>query len=70
VTNIDLDTSSYRKYIPLFFENLGPKKPLRIELSFKDIRIQFAEYGVDVEMEFTLCLAYYLDTKSSNRKVR
>jgi len=59
---MNLDTSSYKKYIPLFLEKLGPNKPLRVEISFKDIDIKFAEFGVDVEIEFTLCMAYYLDT--------
>jgi hypothetical protein len=59
---MNLDTTAYKKYIPLFYEKLGPNKPLRVEISFKDINIKFNEYSVDVEMEFTLCMAYYLDT--------
>ena len=40
-TDIKFDTSSYSKYIPLFQQKLGPKKPLRLQTSAKDITVKF-----------------------------
>lgn len=65
VTNIKFDTTSYSKYIPLFQQKLGPKKPLRLETTLKDITVKFGQFDVDMEVEFTVCMGYYIDTTGS-----
>ena len=65
VTNIKFDTTSYRKYIPLFQQKLGPKKPLRLETTLKDIEVKFGQFDVDMEVEFTVCMGYYIGTSGS-----
>jgi hypothetical protein len=38
---------------------------LRLETTLKDFNIKLGQFDVDVEAEFTLCMAYYLDTTGS-----
>jgi hypothetical protein len=38
---------------------------LRLETTLKDFTIKLGQFDVDVEAEFTLCMAYYLDTTGS-----
>ena len=57
-----LDTTAGKKFIPLFHDKLGPNKPLLIKTSIKDVEIKFGKFDVDMEIEFTLCLATFTDT--------
>lgn len=38
---------------------------MRLETTLKDFTIKLGQFDVDVEAEFTLCMAYYLDTTGS-----
>jgi hypothetical protein len=38
---------------------------MRLETTMKDIQIKFGQFDVDMEVEFTVCMGYYLDTSGS-----
>lgn len=48
------DTSSLQEHFPVLEHKIGPNKPLEIELTFKDITVEFAKANSDIQMNMTL----------------
>ena len=40
VNNLKFDTSSFAKHIPIFKQKIGPNKPLKLEVSMRDIDVK------------------------------
>lgn len=66
VDNLKFDTSAFAKHIPIFEEKLGPNKPLRSKISFKNVNVIFGQYDSDIIIDYTTCLSYSLDTLGSS----
>jgi len=47
--------------MPIFKEKVGPNKMLKIKTSYKDINVMLGQFDVDVIIEYTLCISFYLD---------
>jgi len=58
VTDIKFDTSSFEKYIPMFKSKLGPKKPLKVKASVKNVDVRLGQFDNDVRLEYTLNLGW------------
>ena len=54
-------TVSMRRYIPLFYEKVGRSKPMRIEVNFKDLEVQFGRYNTNVTLDYTACIYFKTD---------
>jgi hypothetical protein len=48
--------------MPIFQTKLGPKKPMKIKISFKDLYAQIGQFGVDTTIEYTMCIAFLMDS--------
>jgi len=59
--NIEFDTTSIAKHIPLFEDKLGENVPLKMDLSFKDTNIMFAQHDTDISLDYTLCIKFSHD---------
>jgi len=62
VNNLKFDTTSFAKHIPIFKEKLGPNKPLKINISYKDVKVLFGQFDTDIILDYTMCLSFSLDT--------
>jgi len=69
VDNIKFDSSAFAKHIPIFKEKLGPGKPLRSKISFKNVNVLFGQYDSDIIIDYTTCLSFYLDGLGSNELI-
>lgn len=63
--DVEFNSSSIAKHIPMFQEKIGSNQPLKLELSFKDVSIKFGQFDTDVVMEYTMGLDFALDQKDS-----
>jgi hypothetical protein len=61
VDGYKLDTTSLSKHIKIFEEKVGSNKPLKFHANFKDIKVQFGKYDVDVIFDYTLCFSVKMD---------
>jgi hypothetical protein len=59
------DTTSLSKHVKIFEEKLGPNKPLKVDVEFKDIKVTFGQYEVDMVVDYTLCMKWRLDLLGS-----
>jgi len=59
--HIEFDTTSMKRHIPLFEDKLGENVPLKMDLSFKDIDIMFAEHETDIILDYMLCIKFSHD---------
>lgn len=66
--DIPFTTSSLRKHIPLFYQKLGKNKKLRLDLSFKDIKVLFGNFDTDVIMEYTMVMDWKPDDAQAGKK--
>jgi hypothetical protein len=44
---------------------MGAKKPLHLDLSFKDITVLYGQYDTNIIMEYTVCLDFKPDDPGS-----
>uniref|UniRef100_A0A7S3CT16 Uncharacterized protein n=1 Tax=Strombidium rassoulzadegani TaxID=1082188 RepID=A0A7S3CT16_9SPIT len=59
--NVDFDTSYFADFFPIFEKRLGPNKPFKIELDFKNINVLLGQYDTDLIFEYTLGIKFKLD---------
>jgi len=59
------DTTSLAKHVKIFQEKLGPNQPLKVDVEFKDIKVTFGQYEVDMVLDYTLCMKWRLDLLGS-----
>jgi hypothetical protein len=58
---LNFNTSSLSPHLPLFEKKLGKNKPLKVDLNFRDFKVQFGKMGTDVIMQYTMGFAVALD---------
>jgi len=56
--NFELSSSSLARYIPVFYDKLGRGVEMKIDLSFKDIAVNFGRYATDVTFDYTVCVDF------------
>ena len=61
VQGYKLNTTSMAPHIKLFQEKMGKDKPLRFNAEFRDIKVQFGKFDVDVIFNYELCFNVFLD---------
>lgn len=66
VDNLKFDTSAFAKHIPIFEEKLGKNKPLRAQISFKNVNVIFGQYDSDIIIDYTACLSFSTDSSKKD----
>lgn len=66
VSGYKLNTTSISKHVKLFEEKLGPNKTLKFDAQFKDIKVQFGKFDVDVVVDYTVCFRVRMDLLGAN----
>jgi hypothetical protein len=57
----EITSSSIADRFPLFEKKLGPNKPLRFDLSYKNMKLKFKESGDDVNAQYLLGIQVFYD---------
>ena len=60
-----LDTTQLKKHVKLFYEKLGPDVPLKVDVSFKDIKVFFGQTDYDIAVDYTMCMSWRTDLLGS-----
>lgn len=55
---LKLTTTTLAMHLPLFYEKIGPNKPLKIDVHVKDVKVSFGRYNTDVTLDYTLCVDF------------
>jgi|DEB0MinimDraft_12_1074336.scaffolds.fasta_scaffold27857_1 hypothetical protein len=58
VQDFKFDSSSLGSHIKIFEEKLGKNRPMHVDVSFKDIKVTFGQYEVDMIVDYTLCMSW------------
>lgn len=61
VDYLKFDTTNFAKHMPIFKTKLGAGKPLRMFVSFRDFKVDFAKNGVDLTFDYWMKLQFFLD---------
>lgn len=59
--DIPFTSTSLKNHIPLFYQKLGKNKKLRLDLTFKDIKVYFNKYETDLIFEYTMIMNWLPD---------
>jgi len=59
--NIPFTSTSLKQHIPMFYEKLGRDYKLRLDLSFKDLKVVFGQFDTDLIFEYTMCMNWLPD---------
>jgi len=54
----ELTTTSMAKHLPIFYEKIGPDKPMKLDVNVKDVAVSFGRYSTDVTLDYTLCVDF------------
>lgn len=65
ITGLKFNTTSMAKHFPILKSKLGPNKPLKVKASISNAKVALGAFDVDVKIEYTLHLAWYLDLLGS-----
>jgi hypothetical protein len=65
ITGLKFNTTSMAKHFPLLKQKLGPNKPLKVKAYISNPKVGLGAFDVDVKVEYTLHLAWYLDLLGS-----
>lgn len=66
--DIPFTTTSLKHHVPLFYEKLGKNYKMRLDLSFKDIKVKFGEYDTDLIFEYTMVMNWLPDDTGASRE--
>jgi len=59
--DIPFTSTSLKNHIPLFYQKLGSNKKLRLDLTFKDIKVLFGNFDTDLIFEYTMIMNWLPD---------
>lgn len=61
VNDYNFNSTSVTKHVKLFERKIGKNKPLLVDASFNDIKVEFAKGNADVTLNYEVCLDFYED---------
>jgi len=65
--DIPFTSTSLRNHIPLFFQKLGHNKKLRLDLTFKDVKVLFGNFDTDLIFEYTMIMNWLPDDAGASK---
>lgn len=59
--DIPFTSTALKNHIPLFYQKLGKNKNLRLDLTFKDVKVLFGNFDTDLIFEYTMIMNWLPD---------
>lgn len=59
--DIPFTSTSIKNHIPLFYQKMGKNKKLRLDVSFKDVKVLFYNFDTDLIFEYTMIMNWLPD---------
>ena len=68
VDYLKFDTTNFAKHMPIFKTKLGANKPLKMFVSFKEFKVDFAKNGVDLTFDYIMKVQFFLDLPRNTKQ--
>lgn len=61
VSTLEFDTTSLKEHLPIFETKVGKHRPMKMDLSFSDVKVLLGQYDTNLIMTFDMSICFKLD---------
>ena len=70
ISTLDFNTTSLAEHLPIFEKKAGKNKPMKLDLTFKDVDILIGQYYTNLIMTFNMGICFKLDGHNNKCLIR
>ena len=67
VSTLNFNTTSLAEHLPIFEKKVGKNKPMKLDLSFKDIKVLIGQYDTNLIFTYNMQICFKLDSLTSKK---